>query len=599
MRPASLLATVEIINYIALENYKNIVVLRFVITVLAYGATGAALAAVPRFSDQTTESGLAFVHQQTLTHRAGPMTGGGAVGDFNGDGYPDLFVLGGGDRADALYINQRDGTFADRAVDWGVAARHRGTGCTVGDYDDDGDDDLFVTSLGSMDDVLPSAGQHRLYRNDGGAFIDMATAAGVNASAASPDGFGAAFGDYDLDGDLDLYVSGWFVEGSAGARGSRLFRNAGDGTFDDVTETAGLAARSTQAFGGIFADMNGDRFPELLVAGDYGTTRYYRNNRDGTYTDIDPGTGAASLSGADPDWSIGKAHNGMGHAVADFDGDGRLDWFVTAIWPAFHFESPHWGNGLYLNLGRHRLVESGAAAGVADGGWGWGVAAADIDHDGRIDLLMTNGWPEADAMTGESFDNEAAYLFMNRGDDAFEEMARVAGIDHRQQGRSLMTLDYDRDGDLDVVILSHNDVARLYRNDLITADGAPGDAHWLSVRLDTRGRPDLAPDGIGARLRLRAGSRVHHAWVTGGGTYLGQSELLTHVGLGTANHVDRIMVVWSDGTRSVRRNVTANRQLVIRAPRRAVGSTAGAVRPTEPATMSKGREPGQTTGENR
>lgn len=519
-------------------------------------------AAPLRFSDQTDAAGLDFVHAQTPDHRSGPMGGGGAVGDFDGDGYADVFILGGGARPDALFMNNRDGTFTDRAAQWGLSGLHRGVGATVGDFDADGDDDLYVTSFGpAKSNATP--GRHRLWRNDGGRFENVATIAGVATTTTThPDGYGAAFGDYDRDGDLDLFVGAWH---NAQIPGARLFRNAGDGTFADVTATAGLLVGNTLSFGAIWADMDGDHYPELLVAGDFGSSRYFRNNRDGTFAHVDPGSGLPMPTDSDQ-WSTGKAYNAMGATVGDFNRDGQADWFVTAIWPSAAFASDFWGNGLYINHGSHIYTQLAAGAGVHDGGWGWGVAASDFDHDGWTDLMMTNGWPLTDTVTGANFANERAYLWRNRGDMTFAQSTKEAGLAHTGEGRALLTLDYDRDGDMDVVILAHEEPAQLWRNDVI-GHHAPRDAHWLQVQLDTRRNGQLAPRGVGARVTVMAGGVTRTEQITTGGTYLGQRELVAHFGLGRARVIRELSVVWGDGRQTLLRHVHANQRITIQAPR--------------------------------
>ena len=519
-----------------------------------------AAAAPLHFSDQTASAGIAFTHAQASDHQAGPMSGGGAIGDFNRDGFPDVYVIGGGGRPDALFINNKNGTFSDRASDWGLAERHRGVGATVGDYDGDGDDDIYVTSFGPVSEIA-GPGRHRLYRNDGDHFVDVAAASGVAVTTSTyPDGYGAAFGDYDRDGDLDLFVGGWH---NAPALGARLFRNEGDGRFADVTGKAGIITASTLAFGAIWSDMDGDRYPELLVAGDFGTSRYYRNNRDGTFQELDPGSGLA-MPAEPPNWTLGKVHNAMGTAVGDFNRDGRSDWFVTAIWPTAAFDSDFWGNALYLNHGDHIFTEVAEGAGVNDGGWGWGTEAVDVDNDGWTDMVMTNGWPFSDPVTGASFDGERVYLWRNRGDLTFAEIGKDAGLDHYGEGRALLTLDYDRDGDVDLLILSNQEPARLFRNELIGAR-TPADAHWLQVLLYTQGNAQLAPHGVGALITVEAGGVTQTQQIVTGGTYIGQSELVAHFGLGTAAKIDRLTVDWGNGQQTQMRGLRADRRIRIRA----------------------------------
>ncbi len=518
-----------------------------------------ALAAPMQFTDVTDSAGIEFVHATSIDHQSGPMTGGGAAGDFNGDGYADLFVLGGGDAADALYINNGDGTFTDRATEWNLATPHRGVGATTGDYDNDGDLDIFVTSYGPMSQFA-SHGQHLLYRNEGNHFVNVAGAAGVDTTTTThPDGYGAAFGDYDRDGDLDLFVGAWH---NAPVIGARLFQNQGDGTFVNATSRAGIITDSTRAFGAIWRDMNNDHFPELLIPGDFGTNRYYRNNQDGTFTEVDPGSGLAGDNGP-PAWTISKAHNAMGTAVGDFNRDGLPDWFVTAIWPTAEFASDFWGNGLYINQGEHTYTELASSCGVNDGGWGWGSEAVDFDNDGWTDLAMTNGWPFTDPVTNATFTNEVSYLWRNRGDLTFEELGVDSGFSHTGQGRSLLTLDFDRDGDMDIAVLSYREEMRLFRNEQINGARTP-DAHWLQVTLDTHRHPTRAPHGLGARITLQAGDITQTQHIVSGGSYLGQSERIAHFGLGSTDKIQKLTIDWGDGESTVLQRVRVNNRLNIR-----------------------------------
>ena len=224
------------------------------------------------FSDQTVASGLIASYSPGNVHG---FHGGGAVGDFNRDTFPDVFYPAGGNSPDKLFINNGDGTFTDQAVAWGIDESHRSTAAAVGDYNRDGLLDIYVTSLGP--DTGNQTGYHKLYRNNGDdTFTDVAVAAGVNqSSATSADGWGAAWGDYDLDGDLDLAVAGWSTND-----GNRLFRNNNDGTFTDVTDSVGLASLAgTNGFAPRFVDMDGDRYPEIIWIGRFRQRPLLRQRR--------------------------------------------------------------------------------------------------------------------------------------------------------------------------------------------------------------------------------------------------------------------------------------------------------------------------------
>ncbi|MEM7166500.1 MAG: VCBS repeat-containing protein [Planctomycetota bacterium] len=414
---------------------------RWLVCVLLCAPLSSAMAQGVSFVDVTAAAGLSGEYFMP----ANDIAGGGAVADFNNDGFQDVFVLGGW-LGDKLFINNGNGTFTDATIAWGLSGIHRGIGVAIGDYNDDGWVDAYVTSFG----LGAQLGEHKLYRNEGGThFTDQATNAGVNqTSGAIEDGWGSAFGDYDLDGDLDLFVAGWH-----NFAGNTLFENVG-GTFIDVTATV-LGAVNAYTFSPRFVDMNGDFYPELLLAADFGTSQYYVNNGLGGFSNYT----AASGTGLDA--------NGMGHTVADYDGDGLLDWYVSSVYTLTSPGPtvPGTGNMLYMQQPNHVYAEAAAQSGVSDGGWGWGVLSVDFDHDGLVDLIETNGWklPE--------FQLESSRAFKSDGTGNFSDVSTATGIAaHNLQGRGIAAIDYDNDGDQDVLFFANNDPVKLYRCDLTGVD---------------------------------------------------------------------------------------------------------------------------------
>jgi len=460
--------------------------------------------------------------------------GGAAVLDYDGDGWEDLFVVGVDSGPDRLYRNNGDGTFTEVGVAAGIASAHLGSGVAAADFDGDGWVDLHVTSHGPLGD--PGPGHHLLYRNRGdGTFEEVAAASGVaTASVTTGDGYGAAFGDIDLDGDLDLFVSGWFKH----TLGNRLFRNEGNATFVDITDAAGIVDDGIRGFSPCLADMGGDRYPEILLVADFGTSRYFVNQGDGTFLE------QSAEAGADRAWA------GMGTDVADFDGDGLLDWYVTAIFGADVGSGD--GNKLYLNQGDGSFEEVAAVAGVDDGAWGWGTVAVDLNHDGWVDIVETNGW------IAPAFARLPARMWINQGDGTFVEVAGETGFAHDLHGLGLVHFDYDGDGDQDLAVTDPDGEFRLYRNDL---SGAA--VNWLRIDLDTSGSPGLAPQGIGSRISVTVGDRVMHHWVVSCANYLTSSEMSAHFGLGADVAVDEVRIEWPDGTVTVVEDVAANQTLAI------------------------------------
>jgi len=511
---------------------------RSILAILA-ACTAAAFPAssqTPSFSDQTVAAGVSCTQTSPLGPETNDFLGGAAAGDFDDDGWQDLFVPMCGSAPDKLFMNNRDGTFSDQAGRWGIATTHIGSGMAVGDYDNDGHLDMYVVSHGTGAGYLP--GKHKLYHNNGQSFTNVAQAAGVHFSGSlAYDGFGAAFGDSDLDGDLDLFVSGWQIQGFANS----YFLNDADGTFTRVTNTHIAAAANlgeVRGFSPLFVDMNDDFYPELLIVADFGTSRYLVNNGDGTYVD------ATSLSGT------GLDEFGMGGCVADFNADGMPDWYVTSIYGFIHLVTAQ-GNKLYRNEGGHSYSELSGLANVNDGGWGWGTVAVDFNHDTFTDIAETNGWFQLEWV------GENDYLWMSNGpSSSFTEMAVQAGIVHASSGKGMLHFDYDRDGDQDLVVASNDGPLTLFRNDI-----SGPDTHWLRVTLDNRGASHIAPNGYGAKVEVTVDGVTQVKSMNAGGSFLSQCELVCHFGLGAAATVDRVRITWPDGTIQQRLDVPADQTL--------------------------------------
>lgn len=524
-------------------------------------------AAQPVFTDVTAAAGLTYLQHTAQSppncvFSGNPpgcepdrMSGGAAVGDFDGDGLPDLYVTRL-DATDILFRNKGDGTFEDVTTDAGLSSFDLDSnGAAFGDIDRDGDLDLYVSVLGVALD--PVNNRHYLFVNQGdGTFVEEAVA---RSAAIDPGlerrGFSIAFGDYDRDGWIDLHVNEWLS--LSGSTGSRLLRNLGPGSpgvFTDATIAAGVDVFGSYPFASAFADLDDDGWSDLVIAGDFSTSKLFWNNGDGTFTD---GTAAAG---------VGTDENGMGSTIGDYDGDGDLDWFVTAIFDAdetCETDPCNWGytgNRLYENEGARVFSDATDAAGVREGFWGWGSAFFDYDNDGDLDLVMTNGvdFPSTPAET--AFHADPMRFWENDGAGVFTEKSTLVGLTDTGSGKGLLVFDYDDDGDLDLFLVNNAAGPALYRND----GGNASD--WL--RVETIGT-DSNLEGLGAKVTIKpvalGPTQVREIGV--GSHYLGQSERTAHFGLGTGTSpVYNVTISWPSGSIQQFSNVARNTTLVALEP---------------------------------
>jgi hypothetical protein len=453
------------------------------------------------------------------------FAGGVAAGDVDRDGYADLCFTRGITGPPVLFRNRGDGSFEDATATSGLGAPG-GTFSSAAFADVDGDGWLDLLLLGILD--TPP----RLHRNAGDGTFLPATTAGLSLPGNN---WSASFADWDRDGDLDLFVSRWGRIVASGVSAGHLWRNRGDGTFEDATLAAGLVPFATPggiaqldfSFTGNFADVDSDGWPDLLVAADYGGSRILRNRGDGTFAPV--------VSGSVPD-----DENGMGAAVGDVDGDGDLDWFVTSIWDPDGTAEGAWGvsgNRLYLNDGGGLFSDATSASGLREGWWGWAATLADLDADGDLDAAHVNGYGYEPASI--PFRTDPTRVFLSNGDGTFVESAAALGAATTGNDRGLVAFDHDRDGDLDLLLTSNHDGPTLLRND------GPG-GRSLAVRL--RGSGALS-EGIGARVRVVAGSpaRTQMRELRAGSNYVSQDPAEAFFGLGGATVASRVEVSWPDG----------------------------------------------------
>jgi hypothetical protein len=463
------------------------------------------------------------------------MAGGAAAADYDGDGHDDLFVTRLY-QPNLLFHNLGDGTFEEVAAARGLDFSAASSGALWGDIDGDGDLDLFVTT---MDMSGP-----RLFINDGGTFSDEAQArgAGLFVPPATKCAYlvGATFVDYDGDGDLDLQVAQWFRLTTGPASFTRLLANDGTGHFSDVTAASQLDPLNASAFTPAFADVDGDGDPDAWLTADFGTSALH-TNAGGVFTEVTAGAG------------VGTDNNGMGSAIADFDDDGDVDWFVSAIWDASVPSAD--GNRLYLNDGSGVFSDATDDAGVREGGWGWGAAMFDYDGDGDLDIAMANGYGTYEEPINGLVD--PLRLWRQESSMPMTEVSAEVGFWDDRQGRSLVPFDYDGDGDLDVFVSNMGSTPMLFRNDV--ANGT----RWLRVRLRSGGANTF---GIGATVVVRAalGGQPRHRMVHLNPGYLGHGPPEAHFGLSDhVGDVHQVVVNWPDGSTSTLSDVAPDQVLTV------------------------------------
>lgn len=500
-------------------------------------------AAAVTFTDVTTAAGINHVHTypeliSTLPGEAF-FAGGAAAGDFDGDGHVDLVFTRLNDN-DIFYRNRGDGTFEARTTTAGFIFPTYTNGVVSGDIDNDGDLDLYMTSVGYTRNYLYLNNGHGFF-TDAGTSHPTALANGVQRS-----GQGASFGDYDNDGYLDLVTGDWgnFVAKSQ----SRLFRNRGaaqPGGFEDVTVAAGINVyrdERSYRYAPRFVDLDRDGQMDLTFVADFETSQLFWNNGDGTFTD---GTLAAG---------VGTDLNGMGTTFGDYDGDGDLDWFITNITEPPGIVTPFGGwNRLYRNEGNRTFSDVTQAAGVRDSRWSWGTTFFDYDNDGDVDLAATNGY------NGQGWIDDRTFLWQNSG-GVFSDVSDASNISDTQQGRGLIHLDYDEDGDLDVLVVNNAAAPVLYRND------GGNENNYLRVKLQgTLSNRDGIGAWISATPDLTNPSHMLVWEIDGGSSFVSQSERTAHFGLGTNTEpVDLIRIEWpASGIVQELRNVAPNQVLSI------------------------------------
>ncbi|OLD14790.1 MAG: RNA-binding protein [Acidobacteriales bacterium 13_1_40CM_3_55_5] len=495
---------------------------------------------------------------------------GVAFYDYDNDGWLDIFLVNGSrlegfppgkEPTSHLFKNNRDGTFTDVTVKAGLAHSGWGQGVCIGDYDNDGFDDLFVTYYG----------KNVLYHNNGdGTFTDVSEKAGV-AGKKTRWGTGCAFVDYDRDGHLDLFVANYIdldlatapvpesgpclykavmvACGPPGLTGGKniLYHNNGNGTFTDVSESAGiLQVNGTFGLGVLTADFDNDGWPDIYVADDSTQSLLYQNKKNGKFVDI--GMDSGSALSAD-----GKPQAGMGVSAADYDLDGNLDIVKTN----FAGDTP----SLYHNLGGGDFEDATFTAGLGAHTQylGWGCGFFDMDNDGWPDILLCNGhvYPEVEQLKTEAGYAQRKLLYRNLRNRRFQDVSELAGpgISTPSASRGCAFGDFDNDGDIDVVVNTVNDFPQLLRCDSRTEN------NWIKVKLiGTKSNRSA----IGARLkcvtRAPGETKPHQQIdeVRSGGSYISQNDLRIHFGLGKAEKVDLLEVRWPSGQIDTLKDVQPN-----------------------------------------
>jgi enediyne biosynthesis protein E4 len=530
----------------------------FPLQVVAEGQTNLGF----HLTDVTSKAGISFQHNSgAYGGKLLPETlgSGCAFLDYDGDGWQDILLINSMDwpghkrkrTTMKLYKNNRNGTFTDVTRRAGLDIEMYGMGVAVGDYNNDGHDDLFVTCVG----------QNRLFRNTGrGYFVEETRRSGLYGRRAFSTS--ALWFDYDRDGLLDLFVCNyvrWSPEEDVfcsldgkhksyctpeAYRGETcwLFHNRGNGTFEDVTPTSGVFDTSSKSLGVAMFDYDQDGWPDLLVANDTQPNKLYKNLRNGKFKDVAVEAGLAFSAD-------GKARAGMGVDTGEIDNSGRMSVAIT------NFDNEMVGLYRANKGGTYDDVSMQAGiGGPSKYTLGFGCCFADINLDGELDLVVANGHIDE---TVRNIQGNVGYaqpplLFLNAGGGKFEDVASQSGssFDKPKVGRGLAYADFDRDGDLDLLMTTNNGPAYLYRNDQRKG------AH--SIRFELKGTKSNR-DAIGATVRIFNNGENQMRLVRGGSSYLSQSEMPVSFGLGEQDQVERIEIEWPNGEKEEFKNLAAGK----------------------------------------
>lgn len=512
-----------------------------------------------------TKSGIDFKHTDGKSEKRlfnEFLGSGGGFFDYDNDGDLDIYLVNGASQivspdknpsTNALYRNNGDGSFSNVTELTGTGSTSYGTGCTVGDYDNDGDLDLYIANFG------PNV----LYQNSGkGTFIDVSMQSGV---ANSQWGTSCAFADVDNDGNLDLYITNYadyavkndkkcYVRGIWQYCGPRsyppdtdiFYHNNGNGMFTDLTEKSGfLDVPACHGLGVAFGDYDNDGDQDLYVANDQDPNFLFQNQGSGKFEET------ALLSGVSYS-DMGKEEAGMGTIFGDYDNDGLLDLTVSN----FQKET----NTLYHNEGSGFFADVTTLAGIGEITYsylGWGIAFFDYNNDGYKDIFVANGHV-LDNIT--DIDRSTTYpqrnlLFRNLGDGTFEDVSNQSGsgLTLQKVSRTVALGDYDNDGDLDILVTNWNQTADLLRNEGGNLN------NWIQINVvGTKSNKS----GIGTRIKLVAGNLKQYQEVQSGGSYLAFSDLRTHFGVGNAKRIDLVEILWPSGHIDKYKDLAVNHRFI-------------------------------------
>ena len=527
----------------------------------AAAATGTDSSLGFRLADVTSQAGIQFQHNSgAFGGKFLPETlgSGCAFLDYDRDGWQDILLINGADWPGhkktrstlRLYRNNGNGTFTDVTSRAGLDVELYGMGVAVGDYNNDGYPDILITCVG----------QNRLFHNTGkGTFVDVTGTCGI----AKREGFStsALWFDYDRDGLLDLFVCNyvkWSPEHDVfcsldgkhksyctpeAYRGETcwLFRNRGDGTFEDVTAPSGIFDSSCKSLGVSLVDYDHDGWPDVLVANDTQPNKLYRNQRNGTFKDVAVEAGLAFSS-------EGKARAGMGVDVGDFDNSGTSGVAIT------NFDNEMIGLYRAVGTGFEDIAAQAGVGMASKNSLGFGCIFVDVNLDGWLDFAVANGHIDETVrnIRGNVGYAQPPQLFLSDGKGEFRDVAAEAGggFDQPKVGRGLSFGDFDRDGDLDLLLTTNNGPAYLYRNDQLSGN--------RSIRFQLEGRKSNR-DAIGAVVRVFAGDLMQTRMVKGGSSYLSQSELPVTFGLEKRDRIDRVVIDWPSGRTEEYKNLAAGR----------------------------------------